>query len=160
MSRRQPVCAKIPRQPVRRNMNAKWIFSAILTASTLTAPAFGQVSIGVTIGTPPPPIRYEVPTPMPQAGYVWVNGYWAPYGGHYVWRQGYWSHPPYYGAAWRPARWVHDGPQWRYYQGGWGPREFHGPPPGHAYGHYKNNGWDHRDHYDHHDDHGHDHGHH
>ena len=141
-------------------MNAKWVLGSILAASTLTAPAFGQVSIGVTIGTPPPPVQYEVPPPMPEVGYVWTPGYWAPYGGHYAWRRGYWVRPPYYGAAWRPAHWVHEGPGWRYYEGGWGPREVHGPPPreyygppGHAYGHYK----DHDDHD--HDDHGHGNGH-
>lgn len=144
-------------------MDAKWALGSILAASTLTAPVFGQVSIGVTIGTPPPPIQYEAPPPMPAVGYVWTPGYWAPYGGRYVWHRGYWVNPPYYGAAWRPARWVHEGPGWRYYEGGWGPREFHGGPPprefhgppGHAYGHYKDkdHDWDH-------DDHGHGHGHH
>ena len=131
-------------------MKAKWFLGTILAASALSAPAFGQVFIGVTIGTPPPPIRYEVRPPMPTVGYVWTNGYWAPYQGRYVWHRGYWARPPYYGAAWRPARWVHEGPRWRYYEGGWGPRQFHGPPPrefhnppGHAYGHYKDRDWDH-----------------
>ncbi|WP_084080994.1 YXWGXW repeat-containing protein [Edaphobacter aggregans] len=140
-------------------MNARWVLGSILAASTLTAPAFSQVSIGVTIGTPPPPIQYEAPPPIPAVGYVWTPGYWAPYGGHYAWRRGYWARPPYEGAPWRPARWVHEGPGWRYYEGGWGPREFHGPPPrefhgppGHAYGHYKDHG--------HHEDHDHGHGHH
>jgi len=144
-------------------MNVKWVLGTILTASALSASASGQVSIGVTIGTPPPPVQYEVAPPMPAVGYVWTNGYWAPYGGHYVWHRGYWAHPPYYGAAWRPARWVHEGPGWRYYEGGWGPREMHGPPPpphayygppGHAYGHYKDK--DHDDHGKGHGHHGHD----
>lgn len=132
-------------------MKAKWFFGGILAAaSALSAPAFGQVSVGVgvTIGTPPPPIRYEAPPPMPAVGYQWVPGYWAPVSGHYVWYPGRWNRPPYYGAAWRPAHWEHEGPHWRYYEGGWGPREVHKVPPGHAYGHYKE-----------HDEHGHGHGH-
>jgi hypothetical protein len=140
-------CAKTRGIKVRRNMKAKWVLGSLFAASVLTSSAFGQVSIGVTIGTPPPPIRYEVPPPMPAVGYEWVAGYWAPVGGRYVWYPGRWHHPPYYGAAWRPARWVHEGHGYRYYEGGWGPREFHGPPPGHAYGHYKDR------------DHGHGHGH-
>ena len=137
-------------------MNAKWALGSILAASTFAAPAFGQVSIGVTIGTPPPPIRYEVAPPMPEVGYVWVPGYWAPSGPRYVWYPGRWSQPPYYGAGWRPAHWEHEGHGWRYYEGGWGPRGVHGPPPGHAYGHYKDRDgdWDDGDH-----DHGHGHGH-
>ena len=138
-------------------MKAKWFLGGILfAASALSAPAFGQVSIGVTIGTPPPPIRYEVPPPMPEVGYEWVPGYWAPISGHYVWYPGRWYQPPYYGAAWRPAHWEHEGPGWRYYEGGWGPREFHDGPGnhgrGHAYGHYKDHGGDD-------DDQGHGHGH-
>jgi YXWGXW repeat-containing protein len=118
-----------PGAQARRTMKAKWVLGSVLAASTFIPSAFGQVSIGVTIGTPPPPIQYEVPPPMPQVGYVWAPGYWAPYGGRYVWHRGYWAHPPYYGAAWRPARWVHEGPGWRYYEGGWGPHVVAAPPP-------------------------------
>jgi hypothetical protein len=120
-------------------MKAKWYLGGILAASALAAPAFGQISI--MIGTPPPPVRYEVAPPMPQPGYVWMPGYWAPVHGRYVWYSGRWSNPPYYGAAWRNPRWRHEGDGWRYYEGGWGRHDYHGH--GHAYGH----------------DHGHGHGH-
>ncbi|MBS1823111.1 MAG: YXWGXW repeat-containing protein [Acidobacteria bacterium] len=140
-------------------MKTKWLLGGLLAAATFTAPAFGQIS--VYIGTPPPPIRYEVPPPMPEVGYVWMPGYWAPYGGRYVWAPGRWSRPPYYGAAWRGGGWDRDGRGWRYREGYWAPRgrDWHdrdwdddGPGNrgrGHAYGHYKEHGRGHgRDHND------------
>jgi hypothetical protein len=118
-------------------MKTKWLLGSILAATAFAAPAFGQIS--VYIGTPPPPIRYEVPPPMPQMGYVWMPGYWSPYGGRYVWAPGRWSRPPYYGAAWQGGGWDHDGRGWRYRQGYWAPHGYDGPR-GHAYGHYKEHG--------------------
>ena len=46
----------------------------------------GQVSIGITIGPPPPPrvVRVLPPTPGPE--FVWVEGYWYPVGHHYKWQ--------------------------------------------------------------------------
>ncbi len=126
-------------------MKATWFLGSLLAASVLSAPAFGQVSIGVTIGTPPPPIRYEV-APPPEVGYVWTQGYWAPYEGRYVWYPGRWMRPPYDGAYWRGARWEHGDRGWRYREGYWNHqegRERHGDRDrdddhhGHAYGHSK-----------------------
>ncbi|MBS1801074.1 MAG: YXWGXW repeat-containing protein [Acidobacteria bacterium] len=116
-------------------MKTKWLLGGLLAAATFGAPAFGQIS--VYIGTPPPPIRYETPPPMPEVGYVWMPGYWAPYGGRYVWAPGRWSRPPYYGAAWRQGGWDHDGRGWRYREGYWDRRGDYDGPRGHAYGHYK-----------------------
>jgi len=126
-------------------MKANWFLGAALLASAFSAPAFGQVSIGVTIGTPPPPIRYEVTPPPPQVDYVWVPGYWAPNGPRYVWAPGHWMHPPYGGAAWHPAMWEHGEHGYRYHEGFWEHAEVHRQHDhdddhhgnGHAYGHYK-----------------------
>ena len=49
-------------------MKIKWLLGATLATAALAAPAFGQ--IGVYIGTPPPPIRYEVRPPIPGPGYA------------------------------------------------------------------------------------------
>ena len=76
---------------------------------------FGQVSIGIRIG-PPPPVREVVvlpPTPGPE--FVWVGGYWFPTGNHYKWHAGYWTRPAYPQARWVAPR--HDGE--RYYIGYW-----------------------------------------
>jgi WXXGXW repeat (2 copies) len=115
-------------------MNRKWFCGAVLAAASLTASAFSQLH--VYIGTPPPPIRYEVRPPMPGEGYSWVDGYWGNEGGHYRWVAGRWNQPPYQGAYWNH-------PHYDHYQKGWQMHEGH---------------WDHEDHDNHHDD-GHDGGH-
>ena len=58
-----------------------------------------QVSIGVTIGQPPPPRVYRVP-PQPGNEFVWVEGYWYPQGHKYRWHDGYWTRAPFAGAYW------------------------------------------------------------
>ena len=107
-------------------MKAKWIAGLIL-ATSLASPAFGQV--GVYIGTPPPPLRYEVRPPLPGPGYVWADGYWNWYGGRYVWYPGAWRRPPFAGAYW-------EHPHYDRFDRGWAFHEGH---------------WDHEDHGYHHD---------
>src|SRR5260370_968020 len=71
-------------------------------------------------GIPPPPIRYEVAPPPPsEVGYVWTQGYWAPYEGHYVWCPGRWVRQPYEEASWRGVQWEHGDHAWRYHEGYW-----------------------------------------
>jgi len=132
-------------------MKLKWMLGPGLAAAMFVSPAFGQIS--VFIGTPPPPVRYEVAPPMPTVGYVWTPGYWTPYGGHYVWAPGRWARPPYYGASWRTGGWYQEPRGWYYRPGGWAPRGYYGGPPryyggpphGHAYGHYKHDKHGYRD---------------
>lgn len=76
---------------------------------------FGQISIGVRIGNPPPPRVVRVQPRSPGDGYFWVTGYWYPVGNRYQWHDGYWTRPAYSGARWMPAR--HDGE--RYFDGYW-----------------------------------------
>ena len=83
-----------------------FIMKTLLAAMLLSSvPAFGQISIGVTIGEPPPPprvIRVRPTRPAPE--YIWVDSYWYPEGGSYVWHAGYWTLPPYPGAYWVQPR--------------------------------------------------------
>ena len=88
------------------------IVTAVLLLSVSSARA--QISIGVTIGAPPPPRVYRVP-PAPGPEYLWIEGYWYPVRGHYVWHDGYWTHPPYAGAYWVAPYHA----QGRYYEGHW-----------------------------------------
>ena len=76
--------------------------------------AFGQVSVGIQIGAPPPARVVVVPA-RPAPDYVWIEGYWYPVSGHYRWHAGYWTLPPYGGAHWVAPR--HEGG--RYYVGYW-----------------------------------------
>jgi hypothetical protein len=111
-------------------MKIKWIASALLAAA-LTAPAFAQV--GVYIGTPPPPLRYEVRPRMPGPGYAWSDGYWNVAGGRYVWAPGAWRRPPYSGAYWEHPHYDHYDRGWAYHEGHWDHED-------HGYHH----DWDHR----------------
>ncbi len=86
---------------------------------------FGQprVSIGVHIGAHPvyrpirvAPVRWAVGVyrpPCPGPGYVWIDGYYDPYG---AWLDGYWAYPPYAGAYWVTPRYYGG----RYIAGYWG----------------------------------------
>ncbi len=56
------------------------------------------VSIGVQIGTPPPPAPYEM-VPAPRSGFVWAPGYWTWDGYRYVWVQ-------------RGPRWFYEPERW------------------------------------------------
>lgn len=86
-------------------------------------PVFGQVSIGITIGPPPPPRVVRVLPARPGPEYLWVEGYWYPVGRHYRWHDGYWTLPPYGGARWIAPH--HDGAQFfgGYWDGERGRRE-------------------------------------
>jgi hypothetical protein len=75
---------------------------------------FGAVSVGISIGPPPPPRVIAIPA-RPAPEYTWVAGYWYPVGGRYVWHDGYWTRPPYAGARWIGPR--HDGRL--YHEGYW-----------------------------------------
>jgi hypothetical protein len=77
--------------------------------------AFGQVSIGIRIGAPPPPRVVRVRPSTPGPGYVWIDGYWYAVGNRYKWHEGYWTRPPYEGAVWVVPH--HDGE--RFFEGYW-----------------------------------------
>jgi hypothetical protein len=86
-------------------------------ALTLAPPAAAQSSLSVTIGTPPPPVRYEV-VPAPRAGYIWAPGFWRWDGHHHVWAEGHWV-AERHGYRWAPDRWEHDHEGWHYVPGHW-----------------------------------------
>jgi hypothetical protein len=79
------------------------------------ASAFGQVSIGIQIGTPPPPRILRVRPPRPSPEFVWIEGYWYPVGNHYKWHAGYWTAPAYPAARWVAPQYVGG----RYFAGYW-----------------------------------------
>ena len=94
--------------------------TAAVSAFLLAAiPAKAQVSVGILIGTPPPPRAVVIMPAQPAPDFLWVEGYWYPVSGHYRWHDGYWTRPPYGGARWVAPR--HEGG--RFYAGYWdGPR--------------------------------------
>lgn len=76
---------------------------------------FGQVSIGIRIGPPPPPRVVRVLPARPGPDFVWVEGYWYPVGNRYRWHDGYWTRPIYPGGHWIAPRYEGD----RYFNGYW-----------------------------------------
>jgi hypothetical protein len=91
-------------------MKKKLLAIALMAVGSVLA----QVSIGVRIGSPPPP-RVVVRPVAPGPEYVWVDGYWYPVGNRYRWHDGYWTRPPYPASRWVAPR--HDGE--RFYEGYW-----------------------------------------
>lgn len=95
-----------------RNLIRIAVVATLLAGGSLFA---GQVSIGITIGAPPPLRVIRVVPSRPGPGYYWVAGYWYPVGRRYEWHPGYWTRPPYAGAHWVVPR--YDGS--RYFVGYW-----------------------------------------
>jgi hypothetical protein len=97
---------------MRSLVKATLLAAALLaTGSVIKA----QVSIGISIGPPPPARVVRVLPERPGPEFLWVEGYWYPVGGHYRWHGGYWTRPPYEGARWVVPH--HDGE--RFYTGYW-----------------------------------------
>jgi hypothetical protein len=96
-----------------RNFMKTTLLAAMLLATVSAIEA--QVSIGITIGPPPPPRVVLVLPARPDPEFVWVEGYWYPVGRHYKWHEGYWTRPPYEGARWVAPH--HDGE--RFFIGYW-----------------------------------------
>jgi hypothetical protein len=96
------------------NTFMRTILLAALLIATVSA-IDAQVSIGITIGPPPPARVVRVVPERPGPEFVWVEGYWYPVGKHYKWHEGYWTRPPYEGARWVAPR--HDGE--RFFVGYW-----------------------------------------
>jgi hypothetical protein len=98
-------------------------------AAYLPTMAHAQVGVSITLGSAPPPARYEV-APPPRRGFVWVPGYWDWNGNQYFWIGGHWERvrPGYVYA--NPV-WVQGPGGWHLERGGWhnGPRGPHGRPP-------------------------------
>lgn len=80
-----------------------------------------EVAISVRFGPPALPI-YEQPA-CPDAGYIWVPGYWAyDYDfDDYYWVPGTWVLAPEPGYLWTPPYWGWNGAAFIFHQGYWGP---------------------------------------
>src|SRR5712664_3033044 len=88
----------------------------------LSASSYAQVSIGISVGYPPPPLPvYEQPI-WPEEGYIWTPGYWAWDGDDYFWVPGTWVLAPEPGFFWTPAYWGWSGAVFAFHEGYWGPR--------------------------------------
>jgi len=92
-----------------------------LVVLCMSAAAFGQIGLMITIAPPPLPV-YEQPI-CPGDGYIWTPGYWA-YDSDfddYYWVPGTWVLAPEVGFLWTPAYWGWGGDRFVFYDGYWGP---------------------------------------
>lgn len=95
------------------------LIAALLIGSAAVAPqiASAQVNVQVSIGSQPPPPRYER-VPAARKGYVWAPGYWTWNGRAHVWHGGHWERARV-GYAYRPASWYQDGRGWHLREARW-----------------------------------------
>src|SRR5271166_1523866 len=93
------------------------LFALLLLS--LSAAAFGQISISISFAPPELPV-YEQPL-CPGDGYLWTPGYWAYADDDYYWVPGTWVMAPEPGLLWTPAYWGWGGNGYVFYDGYWGP---------------------------------------
>jgi WXXGXW repeat (2 copies) len=107
-------------------MNFTLRYKALLAASMIlglslsgcvVAPDQRHYADGVVMVAPPSP-QVEVIGVPPQAGYVWIGGYWNWVGGRHVWVGGHWD-PGRPGYHWVAHEWVREGDGWRLKRGHW-----------------------------------------
>ncbi len=132
-----------------RCLNSLWSrpLSVLFGSLILATVGFAQVSIGISVGFPPPELPvYEQPV-CPADGYIWTPGYWAWDGDDYYWVPGTWVLAPEVGFFWTPPYWGWEGSAYIFHEGYWGPEVgfYGGIDYGFGYfGHgYEGGRWDH-----------------
>ncbi len=80
-----------------------------------------QLSISISVNTPPPALPVYVQPACPTDGYMWVPGYWS-YDDNdgYYWVPGVWVAAPQPGYLWTPAYWGYGGGVYGFHAGYWG----------------------------------------
>jgi hypothetical protein len=91
-----------------------------LTTLGLSAAAFAQVALAVTVAPPILPVYAQPMAPGP--GFIWTPGYWAWGVNGYFWVPGTWVNAPFVGALWTPGYWGWRGGTYVWNAGYWGPR--------------------------------------
>jgi len=107
-----------------KTIRALMIALAMLAGLTFSHTALAQVSIGISVGFPPPVLPvYEQPI-CPGDGFIWTPGYWAwdDDGDDYYWVPGTWVEAPVQGYLWTPPYWGYQGSRYVFFAGYWGPR--------------------------------------
>lgn len=103
----------------------------------VAAPAGAQISIGISVGVPPPPLLVYDQPPLPGPDYIWTPGYWAwdDVVDDYYWVPGTWVLAPRPGLLWTPPWWGWDDGEYVFHSGYWGPHVgfYGGVPYGYGY---------------------------
>ena len=96
-------------------------FLPALALAALPAISSAGIFVGVSVNIAPPALPVYVQPPCPEAGYLWVPGYWAWNDGAYYWVPGTWVLPPEVGLLWTPGYWGWDDGAYFWHAGYWGP---------------------------------------
>lgn len=106
-----------------RNRFLRGVMPALALAALAALPAVSSagVFVGVSVNIAPPPLPVYVQPPCPEAGYLWVPGYWAWEDGAYYWVPGTWVLPPQVGFLWTPGYWGWGDGVYVWHDGYWGP---------------------------------------
>src|SRR6516165_2445336 len=113
-------------RPERKVMRILISVRALLLAVAtllLSGVCFAQVSVAISVSSPPPELPvYEQPV-CPGDGYIWTPGYWAwdEDVDDYYWVPGTWVLAPQVGYFWTPSWWGWDGNAFIFHQGYWAP---------------------------------------
>lgn len=95
---------------------------AALVILVIPAPSFAGVFIGISIGTPPPPLPFYAQPLALVPNDIWIPGYWAWGPGGYFWVPGTWVMAPRPGLLWTPGYWGWDDDAYMWHPGYWGRR--------------------------------------
>ncbi len=96
--------------------------ASLLGAGLIVAAPAARAQLAVTVDVAPPPLPIYDQPPIPDAGYIWVPGYWAwsPDIGWY-WVPGTWVLPPQAGLLWTPGYWAYSDGAYVFNEGYWAP---------------------------------------
>ena len=127
--------------------------SRLIVLALLLAALGGLASaqVVVTVGFAPPPLPVYSQPPCPEAGYMWMPGYWAYSPDGYYWVPGTWVMAPQPGYYWTPGYWGYQNDSYYWNPGYWGPQVGYYGGIDYGYG-YPGNGyyggrWQNRDFY-------------
>jgi hypothetical protein len=98
---------------------ATTLLGGCVVRGTVAVPA--PVYVGGVVTVAPPPPQVEAIGVPPQAGFVWIGGYWNWVGGQHVWVAGRWVEPRP-GYHWVAHSWIRVGGGWRLQEGYWARR--------------------------------------
>jgi hypothetical protein len=95
------------------------IASLIAALAAVSAVAYSQVAISITIAPPPLPVYDQPPCPAPNL--IWTPGYWSWGPDGYYWVPGAWVEAPAEGLLWTPGYWGYDNGNYMWNDGYWAP---------------------------------------
>jgi len=101
--------------------NFRFMRVTLLALFLCLIPVSSSAAVFISVGFAPPSLPvYEQPL-CPEAGWMWIPGYWAYGDDGYFWVPGTWVPAPYIGALWTPGYWGWGDGLYVWHPGYWGP---------------------------------------